>query len=86
MTLLPMPLVDDFLLQYNLGQVLLVLFGVAVLSILARFRSRKVLALGVLGYGLLFLLTPASLAPLHYKFLGLAMLVIGPMLYATSDN
>jgi len=86
MTLLPMPLVDDFLLPYDVGQALLLVFAIAVLSIIARYKSRQMLAAGFLVYGLIFILTPPSLAPLHYKFLGFALLVLGPMIYVTSDS
>lgn len=83
--LTPLPLVDDFLRPYNVGQVLLFVFVLAVLGTLP-LRSRKVLALNVTLFGVVFLLTPISLAALHYKFLGIGLLVFGPMLYATAGD
>lgn len=85
MALVPLPLVDDILLQFNVGQVLLLVFVLVVLGSLP-LRSRKVLSLNVLAFGLVFLLTPSSLAPLPYKFLGIALLVVGPMLYVTARS
>jgi hypothetical protein len=34
----------------------------------------------------IFLLTPVSLMPTHYLFLGIALVVVGPMLYVTGDR
>lgn len=81
----PLPLIDDFLLQFNVGQALLVVFVLAVLGSLP-LGSRKAVSLNLVMFGLIFLLTPASLAPLHYKFLGIALLVLSPVLYVTADR
>lgn len=79
----PLPLIDDFLMDYNVGQALLLGFVLAMLATLP-LKSRKVLSLNVIIFGLLFTLTPASLAPLEFKLLGIALVVIGPMLYITA--
>ena len=79
----PLPLIDDFLIDYNVGQALLAVFVLAVLAALP-LKSRKVLSINVILFGLIFVLTPGSLAPLEFKFLGIALLVVGPMLYITA--
>ena len=79
----PLPLIDDFIINYNVGQALLLLFVLSVLAAIP-LGSRKVLSLNAITFGLLFVLTPASLAPLHYKFLGIALLVAAPLLYSTA--
>ena len=79
----PLPLIDDFLIDYNVGQALLVVFVLSVLAVLP-MKSRKMLSINVILFGLIFLLTPASLAPLAFKFLGIALVVVGPMLYITA--
>ena len=81
----PLPLVDDFLINYNVGQAILLLF---VLSILAAIPlgSQKVLSLNAITFGLIFVLTPTSLAPPHYKYLGIALLVAAPVIYATANK
>ena len=79
----PLPLIDDFLINYNVGQALLLLFVLSVLAAIP-LGSRKVLSLNAITFGLLFVVTPSSLAPLHYKFLGLALLVVAPLLYVTA--
>lgn len=83
MAFAPLPLIDDFLLPYNVGQALLLVFVLVVLGSLP-LRSRKVLSLNLIIFGLVFLLTPASMAPIHYRFLGIALVVVGPMLYVTA--
>ena len=79
----PLPLIDDFLLQYNIGQVLLFLFVLSVLAAIP-LGSRKVLSLNAITFGLLFVVAPASMAPLPFKFLGIALLVVAPVLFVTA--
>ena len=81
----PLPLIDDFLINYNVGQALLLLFVLSVLAAIP-LGSRKVLSLNGIVFGLIFVLTPSSLAPLQYKFLGIALLVVAPLLYVTAGR
>ncbi|MFB6112168.1 MAG: hypothetical protein ABEJ35_06495 [Halobacteriaceae archaeon] len=81
----PLPVVDDFLRQFDVGQVLLLVLVLAVLGSLP-LRSRKILSLNLVVFGLLFLVTPSTLAPIEYKFLGLGLLVASPVLYMTADR
>jgi NADH:ubiquinone oxidoreductase subunit H len=81
----PLPLIDDFLINYNVGQALLLLFVLSVLAAIP-LGSRKVLSLNAITFGLIFVLTPASLAPVHFKFLGIALLVVAPLLYTTASR
>ena len=81
----PLPLIDDFLINYNVGQALLLLFVLSVLAAIP-LGSRKVLSLNAIVFGLLFVLTPSNLAPLQYKFLGIALLVVAPLLYTTASR
>jgi len=80
--MLPLQIVDSFLLQYNVGQALLLVFVLGALGVLP-LKSRKLLSLHVIGFGVLFLLTPQSLVPTHYLFLGIVLVVLGPLLYVT---
>lgn len=83
--MLPLQVVDSFLLDYNVGQALLLAFVVTMLAALP-LRSRKVIALGAMLFGVLFLLTPLALAPYHYLFLGIGLLVVGPLLFTTAGD
>ena len=80
-----MPVLDDFLLQYNVGQVLLFAWVLVTLASVP-LRSRKLLAINTILFGVLFVVSPFSLVPTHYKYLGLALLVFGPMLYTTASR
>jgi uncharacterized membrane protein HdeD (DUF308 family) len=79
MPAVPLQVVDNFLLNYNVGQALLLLYLLSMLAALP-LRSMKVLGLNTVIFGLVFLLTPQSLEPMHFKFLGIALLFVGPML------
>jgi uncharacterized membrane protein HdeD (DUF308 family) len=75
----PLQVIDSFLLQYNVGQAILALFILTTLGALP-LKSMKVIGLNTIAFGLLFLLTPSSLEPVHFKFLGIALLFVGPLL------
>jgi hypothetical protein len=79
MLAVPLQVIDNFLLNYNVGQALLLLYLLSMLAALP-LRSMKVLGLNTAIFGLIFLLTPQSLEPMHFKFLGIALLFVGPML------
>jgi len=75
----PLQLIDNFLLQYNAGQVLLAVFVLATLGALP-LKSMKVIGINTVVLGLIFMLTPGSIAPVQYRFLGVALLFVGPLL------
>lgn len=81
----PLQVIDSFLLQYNVGQAILLGFILLTLGSLP-LKSRKVLALNSILFGVVFLLTPQSLVPVHYLFLGIVLLIVGPLLYTTADR
>lgn len=86
MSFTPLPLVDDFLLNYHVGHALVLLFVVSVVGALPT-GSRKVLSANTILFGLLFLVTPASMlgeSPFVYRFLGIALAVVAPLLYTTA--
>jgi hypothetical protein len=79
----PLQVIDSFLLQYNVGQAILALFILSTLGALP-LKSMKIVGINTVAFGLLFLLTPDSMAPLHFKFLGLALLFVGPLLVVSA--
>ena len=82
--LAPLQVIDDFLLNFNIGQVVLFLF---VLSLPAGYvqGSRKITAINAILFGVLFLVVPSiGGGPGYFAYLGLALLVIGPVLFATA--
>jgi uncharacterized membrane protein HdeD (DUF308 family) len=85
---LPLQLVDSFLLQYNVGQALLALYILTTLAALP-LKSQKIIGINTVVFGLIFLLTPtgpSALQPVHFQFLGIALIFIGPFLVITADR
>ena len=80
--MLPLQVIDSFLLEYNVGQALLLVFVLGAVGVLP-LKSRKLLSLHVIAFGVIFLVTPQSLVPTHYLFLGIVLVVVGPLLYVT---
>jgi len=76
---------DNFLIQYNLGQALLLGYFFLMLGSIP-LASVRVLSLNTLAFGLVFLIAPISMVPFHYKLLGGAMLVLAPVLYTLSSR
>jgi hypothetical protein len=82
--MLPLQLIDSFLLNYNVGQALLLAFVLTTLGLLP-LKSLKAVALNAILFGVVFLLTPQQLVPVHYLFLGVTLVVVGPMLFVMND-
>lgn len=86
LSLVPMQLLDDFLINYNLGQVILLLFVLA-LPVGYVMGSRKITAINLVLFGTLFIVVPSiGGGPSYYAFLGVALLVLGPLLFTTAKR
>lgn len=88
MAFTPLPLVDDFLANYHVGHALLVLFVLSIVGTIP-LGSRKVISINTLLSGVLFLVSPVSELgsdPFLFRFLGIALLVIAPVLYTTASD
>lgn len=85
MLAVPLQLIDQFLINYNVGQALLVVFVLSILAVLP-LKSQRLVALVVVVFGLIFLITPSSLQPTAFLFLGLGLILVGPMLYITASR
>lgn len=83
--MIPLQVIDNFLIQYNVGQAILLLFVLTTLGALP-LKSRKVIGINTVAFGLLFVLTPDSVEPMHFKFLGLALIFVGPLLIVTANR
>lgn len=80
----PVQLVDTFLTDYNLGHALVFAFVLSALASVA--VSKKLLSLNVIVFGLLFMVAPSATTPLAFKIFGVALIVIGPVLYTTARS
>lgn len=86
-----MQVLDTFLLDFNIGDVLLPVVVLGGMVLLLQ-RTQKLFGLHILTFGLLFLLLPEGMLEpkassifaqaAFYKFFGLALLVLAPVVYA----
>jgi len=93
--MIPLQLVDSFLLKLNLGDAILAGFALGLLAVLP-LKSRKLATLHVIAFGTLLLVSPVSLyeikdlsflaEPVQYKLVGIVLLIISPVLYTTADK
>ena len=81
----PLPLVDDFLINYNVGHAVLALFVLSILGSIP-LGSRKVLSLNAILFGLLFMLVVSMGAPAQFAYLGVVLVIIAPLLDATASK
>jgi len=85
MTALPLQVIDNFLLDYHIGHALLVVFALVMLASLP-LRSRKVLALNTILFGIVFMVTPFQMVETPmFRLAGLGLVVLSPLLYVTAD-
>jgi hypothetical protein len=84
----PLQVIDNFLLQYNVGQALLFLYILTTLAALP-LKSQKIVGINTVVFGFILLVTPtgpSSLQPVEFQFLGLAFLFVGPFLVLTANR
>lgn len=78
---LPLQVFDDFMLQYHIGHVLVLLLVLGLLGTLP-LRSKKITGLHLLLFGILFVATPLSLMDniAAFRYVGVGLVFIGPMI------
>ncbi|MDZ7700756.1 MAG: hypothetical protein U5J98_01160 [Halobacteriales archaeon] len=83
----PLQLMDELLLPYHLGHAALVLLVLTVPAGLVK-GSGKLVGLIFVGFGGLLLAVPSidGDAGLLFGVLGIALLLIGPVVYATAER
>lgn len=83
---LPLQALDNFLLQYNVGHVLVLVFVLGLLGTLP-LRSKTVTGLHLGAFGLLFLITPITLLgnDVILKLVGIGLVFIGPMVIVVGE-
>jgi len=89
----PLQTIDSFLLQYNVGDVLILLTILGALGI-ALYGSVKLLSVHLVTFGVLLLILPISMfepgagsvlsQPALYRVLGLVIVVVAPLLFTVS--
>jgi hypothetical protein len=86
----PLQFVDQFLLEYHMGHVFLLLLAGGVLTALV-LRSKEVLSLVLLVFGFVFVATPGSMmgtgtTPILFKMFGAALVVLGPLTWTVTTR
>lgn len=77
---LPLQVIDNFLINYHVGQVLVLVFVLGLLGTLP-LRSKTITGSHVAIFGLVFLMTPLGLLgnDVIYRLVGIGFIFIGPM-------
>jgi len=85
--LVPLQIIDSFLLQYHFGHVFVLLLVLSVVGVLPT-GSMRALSLNLGAFGLLFLATPTSMLgnDVVYKLLGVVLLVVAPLVYTLAEG
>lgn len=83
---LPLQLLDDFLMDYHIGHVLVLVFVLAVVGGYAVNRSKKVLGIQLALFGAIFMLTPSTEMPPGYLFFGLLLVLVGPIIVVATED
>lgn len=85
--LVPLQILDSFLLNYHFGHVFLLLLVLSVVGVLPT-GSTRALALNLGIFGLLFVVTPFGMLgeQVAFKLLGVALLVVAPLVFTFSDE
>ncbi|MCL9816580.1 hypothetical protein [Natronocalculus amylovorans] len=81
--MLPLQFIDGILLEFTLGEVLLITFVLSVLATLP-LKSQKIVGLVVTTFGAIFLLSPEMSATM--LLLGVALAIAGPIVFATARS
>lgn len=77
-------LLDRFLINYHLGHATLAAFVLSIAAA-APLKSRRVLTLVVLLFGVVFFLLPQQVVPTVYRLFGLILVVASPVFWMISD-
>jgi len=83
----PLQLIDDLLLPYHVGHAALLLLILTVPAGLVK-GSRKLVGLILITFGGLFLAVPSidSDAGVLFGVLGIALMLVGPIMFTTADR
>ena len=82
---LPLQVVDGILRQYSVAHAILLLFlGAAGVGFVK--KSMRLTGLQFTLFGLIFFLTPISTHPMYFQYLGLGLIVVGPVVFIAAED
>jgi hypothetical protein len=82
----PLQVIDDFLLDYHVGHALILVFVLALVGGYVVNRSTKVVGLQLSLFGLLFIILPNSMMTPQYTLFGIALAVVGPVIFISAKD
>ena len=81
----PLQVIDGILRQYSVAHAILLLFAFALLAGLVK-KSMRLTGLQLIVFGLIFFLTPITQHPMYFQYLGLGLMVVGPVVFIAADD
>ena len=81
----PLQLIDGILRQYSVAHAILLLFVFALLAGVVK-KSMRLTGLQFVAFGLIFFLTPISQHPMYFQYLGLGLMVVGPVIFIAAED
>ena len=81
----PLQVIDGILRQYRVAHAILLLFVFAVLAGFVK-KSMRLTGLQFTLFGLIFFLTPISTHPMYFQYLGLGLIVVGPVVFIAAED
>jgi hypothetical protein len=81
----PLQVIDGILRQYSVAHAILPLFVLALLAGVLK-KSMKLTGLQLTVFGLLFFLTPITTHPMYFQWLGLGLVVAGPVVFIAGED
>ena len=81
----PLQVIDGILRQYSVAHAILLLFVFAVLAGFVK-KSMRLTGLQFTLFGLIFFLTPISTHPMYFQYLGLGLIVVGPVVFIVAED
>ena len=81
---LPLQVVDGILRRYSVAHAILLLFLGAVGVGFVK-KSMRLTGLQFTVFGLVFFLTPMSTHAMYFQWLGLGLIVVGPLVFIAAD-
>jgi len=83
----PLGFVDQFLFDYHVGHVLILLAALTILGVVP-LRSGKLTSMTIVLFGMIFILTPFWVVPGYdlYMYAGIVMVFVGTMLFVFAEG
>ena len=75
---------ESFLLDYHMGHAVVLLFLLSVAAVVP-FQSKRLIVLVLLVFGVVFFVLPSQAVPEIYRFVGIVLVMVTPIIWTTTD-